>query len=1272
MHTVLEEKGMNSDRFKVLFGRRLRFLRQLESLTQAELAEKAGISLEHVNKIERGAAAPSMASVLVLAQALETEPANLFLFSDSPMAWAADKNHQPDMGEPAVDWTKFVTRIGTWERNMVTGDMIWSDSLYRLLGFEPGEYPPSRQVVFELAHPVDLNRMAAALEIVANGRSVEKFEFRLRHKAGGWRQLLAHAEPVMDGQGNVVKVRGSIMDITEQRRLQQALLDSHTTMERRVQERTRHLQDVILRLGEEVRQRKKAEEALKISDQIVSATSDGMCMIDRSYVYRAVNDSYVRRTGLRREDVLGRHVSAVLGPDNFNEHIRPRLDKSLEGHSSHYTDWCDIPGLGLRCLDIRGFPCRNEAGYIVGVVVNARDITERETVQQALRDSEVLHRTIFDRANMGILRIHHTGRIMEANREACRILGLGEDELRGRSIEEFRHPDDVENDEAAPGDLTLGSPGSTRAERRFMRPDGTSRLCFMAVSTVRDGQGKTEYLIATISDISESKRTEEDLLVYRQMVSSSSDIMIMLDRDHRYRAVNTAFCEWFGRRPEDVIGLTPEQTLGPEAYHTYLKTRLDACLTGKVLRISEWRDFPAKGRCHTDVTYSPCRDGRGNIIGVLIISRDDTEAHNALLNLMESEHNYRLLFDNIRDAVSLNEILPNGLPGPFEDVNKVSCRITGYSREELLRRSPTDLSPPEDASRIGDVMAQLKDKGHALREIVQIGKDGRTIPLEVHAVLFDRDGRRMILSVARDITHRKQAESALRESESRFRQMFDAAGDIIIVHDLKGRITDANRTAHERLGYSREELLGKTIAELGTPESLPLLPVRILELDRRGEATFNLDFQRKDGSHLPMEISARLIEHQGKPAVIGVARDMTEHQRLEGELRQARQDAEEANQAKSGFLAAMSHEIRTSLNSLLGMLALARMADGKAECDACLDTARESADRLLRTLSDILDLSHIESSQANTPPESADPREILDFASRLFIRQARGKGLNLTMSVSEAVPPRVACDTGHLKQLLVSLTGNAVKRARSGEVRLSLDAEPAGPGLSRLRLRVSDTSHTVPRATRGTLIDPLGQRPRAPRDAEAAFGPGLAAARELARSLKARLDLDCSPRKGTTVSLEFTVPVKPTKDEPAGAPSPTRPPRRLRVLVAEDDPMNRLAACRLLEKMGHEVEGVEDGSVVLDMLRKGHFDLIFMDVEMPGMDGLEATRRIRGAHSGSMRCDVPVVAMTAHALTGDRERFLEAGMDDYVAKPVTLEALADILARVSGDGIARD
>ena len=1087
---------MQLERFRILFGRRLRLLRQLESLTQAELAERAGISLEHVNKLERGAAAPSMASIIGLARALETEPANLFLFSDSPMAEAAVEDAQN--GVPAVEWAKYVTRMGSWRRSLTTGAMVWSDSMYRIMGFEPGEVEPTREVFYETVHPDDLERVAASLRDVDKGRGLEKFEFRMRHRSGGWRHLMAHIEVRPNERGDEILVQGTIMDITEQRRLQQALMDTHTSLERRVQERTRHLQDVIMRLGEEIGQRKRAQEALRISDQIVSSSADAMCMIDSKYVYRAVNDAYTLRTGLRREDILGRHVSAVLGPGIFKSRIKPRLDGTLAGIGCHNTDWYELPGQGMRCLDSSYFPCRNDAGDIVGVVVNARDITEREHAQQALRDSEKLHRTVYERANMGIMRLSPEGRILEANHKACRMLGYTERELCALTFQDLTHPDDLEDNLRHHGLMLAGESDSMLAEKRYLRKDGSIIWCALAASAVRSRDGDISFFISAIKDITERKRAQEDLLVYQQIVSSSSDVMAMLDRDHRYRAVNKNYNLWFGMSDAELTGRTPSHVLGDDVYAFMVKPRLDACLAGKEIRVSEWWTLPRKGRRHLDITYTPCRDGEGRIIGTLIICRDDTDTHNSLVNLLESERNYRFLFDNMRDAIYLAELRPDGGLGLFRDVNRVACRTTGFTREELLRLSPIDLDAPEATEAVmEDVLTRLWEHGHALFETEQIAKDGRRIPVENHAVLFRRDGKDMVLAVARDLTQRKQAERALRESEARFRQIFDAAGDAICVHDLDGRILDVNRACHERLGYTLREMLAMRIQDIDAPETAALVPERVGKVLRDGGGTFEVVHMHRDGSRRRAEASTRVISHRGKPAIITVARDISHSLQMAENLMEG-VDAKKDPSAV-GFLAAMGHDIRTSLNSLLGMLDLARMARDTAERDECLATAQTSARTLLRAV--------------------------------------------------------------------------------------------------------------------GCLPDP--------------------------------------PRPGDDMVQEAAPPARPG----SGA--------HLRILVAEDDPVNRTTACRLLERLGHEAEGVEDGSVVLDMLRAGPYDLVLMDVEMPGMDGLEATRRIRASRSGRLPRHVPVVAMTAHALKGDRERFLAAGMDDYIAKPVGMDGLAALLHKVA-------
>jgi signal transduction histidine kinase/ligand-binding sensor domain-containing protein/CheY-like chemotaxis protein len=389
---------------------------------------------------------------------------------------------------------------------------------------------------------------------------------------------------------------------------------------------------------------------------------------------------------------------------------------------------------------------------------------------------------------------------------------------------------------------------------------------------------------------------------------------------------------------------------------------------------------------------------------------------------------------------------------------------------------------------------------------------------------------------------------------------------------------------------------------------------------------------------------------------------MAEQRRLERAVRERTQElarekelAEEANRLKSRFLANMSHEIRTPLNGVLGMTELLREGPLTVQQSQYLDHARTSAETLLALLNDILDLSKIEAGRMDLECVPFAPREVVEEAVAMLAPRAGEKGLSLTSSIDPAVPARLAGDPVRLRQVILNLIANAVKFTERGSIGVEVAAEPAGAGERGLRFTVWDTGIGIPRDKLDVVFESFRQADGSTTRRYGGSGLGLAICRELARLMGGRIWVESEAGAGSR--FHFTARFQTTEGETAhaavraaataasGAPA--------RILVAEDNRVNQLLTVRMLERMGHAVTTAHTGAEALAAIEREPFDLVLMDVQMPEMDGLEATRAIR--RSGDR---VPVIALTAHAMKGDRERCLDAGMSGYLTKPVQLAELA--------------
>jgi signal transduction histidine kinase/ActR/RegA family two-component response regulator len=391
-----------------------------------------------------------------------------------------------------------------------------------------------------------------------------------------------------------------------------------------------------------------------------------------------------------------------------------------------------------------------------------------------------------------------------------------------------------------------------------------------------------------------------------------------------------------------------------------------------------------------------------------------------------------------------------------------------------------------------------------------------------------------------------------------------------------------------------------------------------------------------------------------------------------GEIRALLEKAHASSRLKSEFLANMSHEIRTPLNGILGMQALALATALDAEQRDCVDSAQRSAELLLSVLNDILDFSKIEANRIDLILERFSPAELLRHSARSLAACAREKGLTIRIDVDAAIPESVVGDPGRVRQVLLNLIGNAIKFTETGQVSLAAAVDSERPDGGRedlldLRFSVVDTGIGIPGEQQARVFEAFHQLDGSSTRRHGGTGLGLAISARLVKLMGGRIWLESAPGKGSgfhfTVRVQRSAPEarRQTPNQPLARGAPSGQDRAVRVLLAEDNLVNQKLFVRLIEKLGHQVSVAANGRQALTMHAAGRFDVVLMDVQMPEMDGIEATREIRRREQGS-GAHTPILGLTAHAMKGDKERCLDAGMDSYLAKPVRVDELAGAIA----------
>ena len=968
-----------------------------------------------------------------------------------------------------------------------------------------------------------------------------------------------------------------------------------------------------------------------------------------------------------------------LHPDDRDQ-AESRLQQAIRSHGIFdHRFRIVLPGGQIRHIHSAATLEYDASGQPIRMVDINDDITaqheqEQARTQAARQASEQRLGAVVRQALTGVAEADEQGILWQVNDRYCEIVGRTREELLGHSISGVTHPEDWALQQSLLQKLRVdGLPFVM--EKRYRRPNGDWTWGNLSVTRVADDEGRSVRFIGMLVDINQTKQSEE-----RLRMAMEASRMGMFDWNLRTGKITCS------REHEALWGFQPGEFDGTFAAFARRVHPDDLAEVEALLNDARdnhrpythsYRVIWPDGSVHWlmgrgEFTYA--EDGRADVMRGTVM---DITALKTTELILQEEQRRLAEAQRIAHLGSWDIDARRGLAWSRE-----TYRIWGVEPESFVptQKFLLDLVFHEDRPLLeGWLTACRKGEQPPPLMLRRYWPDGRLRYLSIQGELqHDAQGEPLSMTgTVQDVTERHLAERQLRDSEQRFRLLFEHLPIAYQSLDIEGNWLDANPMLAKLLGFERpEDLLGLNFGDFWQDDSADRFPATFDHFKARGFVNGDLTMRRNDGATVVVHVVGYIQrDSDGRfQRTHCVLLDITERQAMEMEILALNADLEAkiqertaqlqaAMEAKSRFLANMSHEIRTPMNAVLGLAQMLEHEPLTEDQAAMVSRIRSSGRSLLNVINDILDFSKIEAGQFNIEHQPFKLAPVLKQLENLLVVTAGDKGLTLRIEDPNPVEGRIIGDALRLEQILLNLTGNAIKFTETGEIVIRVSPVTVSASTARLRFEVTDSGIGMDSEAMAKLFKPFSQADAGITRRFGGTGLGLSISKRLVELMDGAIGVESNEGVGST--FWFELPFERVEDDPQTAETTDAAvtgPRflGLHLLVADDNQINRFLAERVLTREGARVTLVNDGLQAVNALRENPeaFDAVLMDIQMPVMDGLAATRAIREELGLT---DLPVIALTAAVMPEERQEALAAGVNDFLPKPMELERMITVI-----------
>ncbi|MFC1537368.1 PAS domain S-box protein [Gemmatimonadota bacterium] len=1196
------------------------------------------------------------------------------------------------------------SNTGAWEYHGKTGFLWCSKEYFSMLGRNIEDYDLSganniEETWINLLHPEDRDFASKSFEDYLSGGSKGMYEnrFRMLHADGHWVWIWSRGSTLRDEADNLTeKTVGTHIDITEQKKAEIELEKHRNNLETLVSQRTTELQE--------------STDELRILTRAIEQSPATVVITDTEGNITYVNPKFEEITGYSAEEALGNNPR-VLKSGVLNEEVYKELWEKISSGESWEGELCNKKKSGELYWEHAFIaPVKNEQGETNHYVAVKEDITGRKEVEQQLRKSQNRMSRILETANEGFWFNDNDLVTLEINAAMCAILGRKKEEVIGRTIFEFVDEENLKIFKYQVEERKKGKAGAYEIE--LQRPDGTNIPCLFNVTPFFDDKGNKVGAFAMVTDITERKKADEILRKrenqFRSLLESAPDAMIIINKNAEIKLTNLQTEKLFGYTREELLGqkieiLVPEyiRDKHPSLRNKYIKDpnakqmpSLDLVAVKK-----DGTNFPA------DISISPIETEEGRWVAAAV--RDTTKQKEIENAIRESQERLdRILQTSSEGFVRMDN------DSIIQEINPAMGDILARSEEEIVGKSAFEFFDEEN-KKILQKQTALRDEGvGSAYEACLLRPDGTNVPCLFNGTpLLDEDGKKIgAFAMVTDITERKEEERTIKVSS-------DIGNELITDKSLRDKLQFCSEAFVEHLGAAlariwitdmeENTLLMQASAGLytrinGTRSRVPLdKKCKLTYVFNQGAKHINHDLQKdpliddkkwaRDNGlvsviGLPMKVEDRTIgimalffktsisEDLIEPlTTIGNAIGMAiERDRAEQALAVAKGVAEEANKAKSDFLARMSHEIRTPMNAVIGMTHLALQTQLSPKQQDYLSKINSSAHNLLGIINDILDFSKIEAGKMDIEDVDFNLEDVMQNLSNVMSAKAQEKSIELLFKVDKDVPRNLIGDPLRLGQIFINLTNNALKFTEKGEIVLGVDVESDKKKKVKLKFSVRDTGIGIPTEKIPTLFEEFTQADGSTSRKYGGTGLGLAICMRLSELMGGNIWAESEPGKGSTFIFTAVFGKQTEAKEKKFVPAVDL--RGMKVMVVDDNSDAREIMKSYLENFTFEVVTIESGEEALRELESNAqipgakpYDLILMDWSMPGLDGIETSIRIKENYKLSRQ--PKIIMMTAFGREEVMQQADNAGLDGFLIKPINQSVLYDTTMSIFGQEV---